>query len=137
MTSIEREQRLSEIKLSQVCENQEWLREVFEIEFNERLKGEMYDQFESIYHCSTLLYSLKNLDDVELFHKAKFCRDMDLSISFDWQFIFVDNPQKIIDHFENKNAEIVDTVKIYTEEYHKENIAKWFERKCKYYRIEP
>lgn len=65
------------------------LRDLFERELRYRLSDDEDDDtyFENIYFCGLLLYEVGSLGDLELLCRAKFCRDMDLGMGFDIQFL--------------------------------------------------
>jgi hypothetical protein len=66
------------------------LRDLFARELRYRLGDDESDDdayFENIYFCGLLLYELGSPDDLELLCRAKFCRDMDLGMGFDVQFL--------------------------------------------------
>ena len=143
MTPKERKNKLSELSLNQASINHDWLKKCFLEELDWRLDkapAEDYleddDYFENIYHCATFLFYIKDLPDIDLFYSAKRSGDMDLGVGFDWQFLFMDIPGKLIKYLITiDRKDIVDWIKSYQEDYEEEDMSDWFEFKCEYHDI--
>ena len=135
MTPQERTLKLSSITLDEAYREHEWLRQCFKEELEERLKGEDYEEFENIYHCALLLHIIGDENDLPLMYSAKRSGDMDLSSGFDWQFLFMKDPQ-VLKHYalSISRPDIAQWLDKYSSEYEEEDMARWLEQTKEYHR---
>lgn len=135
MTPQERTSKLRSIAFDGAHEEHEWLRQCFKRELEERLKGEDYEEFENIYHCALLLHIIGDESDLPLMYSAKCSGDMDLGSGFDWQFLFMKDPQALQSYaLSIGRPDIAEWIVKYTSEYEEEDMACWLESSKKYHR---
>ena len=135
MKPQERTLKLRSIPLDQAQQEHEWLRQCFREELAERLKGEDYEEFENIYHCALLLHIIGDESDLPLMYSAKCSGDMDLGCGFDWQFLFMKDPQTLKSYALSINRpDIAKWLDKYSADYETEDMGSWLENTKEYYR---
>lgn len=135
MTPQERTLKLRSISSDQAQREHEWLRQCFREELEERLKGEDYEEFENIYHCALLLHIIGEESDLQLMYSAKCSGDMDLSIGFDWQFLFMKDPETLKNYaLSISRPDIAKWLDKYSAEYEEEDMKSWLGHAKRYHR---
>jgi hypothetical protein len=134
MTPEERTSKLASIALDDARAHHGWLRKCFSVELEQRLLGGVYEAYENIYHCALLLHVVADITDLPLMHSAKCSGDMDLGIGFDWQFLFMKEPEVLISY-----ANSIDRVDIScwindrSESYMREDMEIWLTGRIDYH----
>ena len=104
------------------------LRDLFERELRYRLGDDESDDhayFENIYFCGLLLYELGSPDDLELLCRAKFCRDMDLGMGFDVQFLVGAGVEKTLRYLAQRREAWAATALSYLERCKEADDLSW------------
>jgi len=134
MTPQERTLKLRSISLDQAQQEHEWLRKCFYEELKGRLGGGTTDDDENIYHCALLLHIIGDESDLPLMYSAKCSGDMDLGCGFDWQFLFMKDPQTLKSYALSINrTDIANWLDKYSSEYEEEDMESWLEDTKNYY----
>ena len=143
MIPTERTQKLASIPLQEVSDYRDWLRTCFQEELAERLavrEGGSFYEDENIYHCALLLHLVSDLDDLPSLYSAKFysakCSgDMDLGCGFDWQFLFMCEPETLKESAKSiGRGDIVQRAEAYEEDYRNKDMEAWLNGVIRYYR---
>ena len=137
MSPEERERKLISISLHEVAEAHEWLRECFRAELLDRLSPTLqdYPQYENIYHCALLLHLVGDLTDLPLLFSAKRSGNMDLGCCFDWQFLFLSDPQTLIEYARSIDRPDIEAwVKELASKYNPSEMKSWVQDTIDYHR---
>ncbi len=116
-SSRRRREKLASITLANVSEHITWLRVCFVIERGFCCECDVdpaysYDDefYDNIYLCGFLIHTHGDVQDLPLLYSAKCSGNMDLSIGFDWECLFLDSP---------------DTLKHYAKSIERQDIYDW------------
>ncbi|WP_281558405.1 hypothetical protein [Thalassomonas sp. RHCl1] len=136
MNARQRQNKLSSITIDDAVNHHAWLRECFTLELKMRLTCSQYEYYENIYHCALLLHQIADLSDLELLFSAKCSGDMDLGSGFDWQFLFLTEPDSLKQYALSINrSDIAAWVDNYKTSYQEEDMDGWLSHTNSYYGV--